>query len=138
MSSSRALGAIAVLTIVGLSAGCGARQSPSLTRTMPNPEGCFVQVWNDAGFAGFSDFINGPNRYVHLRDLPHRRTWKDRIGSLRLGPAATAVVWSGEEFSGESLLLTADSRNQQAFAALPMKIQSLDIRCVTRPEAESR
>ena len=138
MFRSRALGVIVVVTIVGLSAGCGARQSPSLTRTMPNPEGCFVQVWNDAGFAGFSDFINGPNRYVHLRDLPHRRSWKDRIGSLRLGPAATAVVWSGEKFSGESLLLTADSPEQKTFASLPMKIQSLDIRCNTRSEAESR
>ena len=97
-----------------------------------------MQVWNDAGFAGFSDFINGPNRYVQLRDLPHRRSWKDRIGSLRLGPAATAVVWSGEEFRGESLLLPAGSREQQAFAALPMKIQSLDIRCDARAETQSR
>jgi len=105
---------------------------------MPDPQGCFVQVWNNAGFAGFSDFINGPNRYVHLRDLPQRRSWKDRIGSLRLGPAATAVVWSGEEFRGESLQLTADSHEQKTFASLPMKIQSLDIRCDARAETQSR
>ena len=74
----------------------------------------------------------------HLRDLPKRRSWKDLIGSLRLGPRASAVVWSAEQFSGRSLLLTADSREQGAFAALPLKIQSLDIRCATRPETETR
>ena len=99
---------------------------------MPNPEGCFVQVWNDAGFAGTSDFINGPTQYGHLRDLPHRRSWKDRISSLRLGPGASAMVWSREQFAGQSLWLTADGEEQGAFAVLPLEIQSLDIRCVTR------
>jgi hypothetical protein len=88
---------------------------------MPSPDGCYVQVWNDSGFAGNSDFINGPIQYGHLRDLPNRRSWKDRISSLRLGPGASAVAWSGEQFSGQSLVL----------AELPLAIQSLDIRCAT-------
>jgi len=99
---------------------------------MPSPDGCFVQVWNDSGFAGNSDFINGPIQYGHLRDLPNRRSWKDRISSLRLGPGASAVAWSGEQFSGQSLLLTADSEERGTFAVLPLEIQSLDIRCVTQ------
>ena len=111
------------MTLAGLSAGWGARQSRDLTRTMPSPDGCFVQVWNDAGFAGQSDFISGPMGYPHLRDLPSRRSWKDLVG---------------ETFSGQSLLLTADRREQGAFAALPLKIQSLDIRRITRPETETR
>jgi len=138
MSSSHARRSLVALTLAGLVAGCGARPAQNLTRTMPSPDGCFVQVWNGAGFAGTSDFINGPVEYRHLRDLPSRRSWKDRIGSLRLGPRASAVAWSAEQLSGRSLMLTADSREQGAFAALPLKIQSLDIRCVARPETESR
>jgi hypothetical protein len=132
MSNSRALCFVLALTLAGLSAGCGARQSPNWTWTMPSPDGCFVQVWNDSGFAGNSDFINGPIQYGHLRDLPNRRSWKDRISSLRLGPGASAVAWSGEQFSGQSLLMTADSGERGTFAVLPLEIQSLDIRCVTQ------
>jgi hypothetical protein len=42
------------------------------------------------------------------------------------------VAWSGEQFSGQSLLLTADSEERGTFALLPLEIQSLDIRCVTQ------
>jgi hypothetical protein len=132
MSNSRALGSVLVLTLVGLSAGCGARQPEKWTWTMPSPDGCFVQVWNGAGFAGNSDFINGPIQYGHLRELPHRRSWKDRISSLRLGPGASAVAWSEEQFRGQSLSLTTDSEERGRFAVLPLQIQSLDIRCVTQ------
>lgn len=99
---------------------------------MPSPDGCYVRVWDQPRFAGTSDFINGPIQYEHLGDLPNRRSWKDRIRSLTLGPAASVVAWSDEQFSGRSLLLTTDSREQGTFAALPVKIQSLDIRCVTQ------
>jgi hypothetical protein len=138
MPSSHARRSLAAIALASLVAGCGARPAQSLGRTMPSPDGCFVQVWNGAGFAGTSDFINGPVEYRHLRDLPSRRSWKDRIGSLRLGPKASAVAWSAEQFSGRSVMLAADSREQGAFAALPLKIQSLDIRCGTRPQTESR
>ena len=138
MSSSHARRCLVALTLVGVVAGCGARPAQNLARTMPSPDGCFVQVWHGAGFAGTSDFINGPVEYRNLRDLPSRRSWKDRIGSLRLGPRASAMAWSAEQFSGRSLMLAADSREQGAFAVLPLKIQSLDIRCATRPETETR
>jgi hypothetical protein len=100
--------------------------------TMPSPDGCYVQVWDQPRFTGASDFINGPRRYEHLRDLTGGGTWKDRIRSLRLGPGASAVAWSDEQFRGTSLPMTADSRQQGTFAVLPVKIQSLDVRCVAQ------
>jgi hypothetical protein len=132
MSDARAIRFVLAVTLAGLSAECGARAAQNWTRTMPSPDGCFVQVWNDSGFAGNSDFINGPNQYAHLRDLPHRRSWKDRISSLRLGPGASAMAWSGEQFTGQSLSLTADAGERGTFAVLPLEIQSLDIRCVAQ------
>ena len=97
---------------------------------MPSPDGCFVQVWNRPGFAGNSDFINGPRQYPHLRDLPGQRSWRDRIASLRLGPGVSAVAWSQEHFAGANAVLTTDSVERGAFAAVPLQVQSLDIRCV--------
>jgi hypothetical protein len=99
---------------------------------MPNPDGCFVRVWDEPGFTGVSDFINGPVQYEHLRDLPNRRSWKARIRSLALGPRASAFAWSEEGFSGVPVPLTTDSRDGGRFAVLPVKIQSLDIRCDTQ------
>ena len=122
----------ALVPLVGVLIGCGARQSGEWTRTMPSPDGCFVQVWNRPGFAGNSDFINGPRQYPHLRDLPGRRSWSDRIGSLRLGPGVSAVAWSQEQFAGPNVVLTTDSLERGGFAALPVKVQSLEIRCATQ------
>jgi hypothetical protein len=107
---------------------CGAGRSPRAW-TMPSPDGCFVQVWDDAGFRGVSEFINGPRRYAHLRDLPGRLDWKGRIRSLRLGPNTSAIVWSSEGFEGRNLPLTTDNRYPDRFATLPVDVESLDIRC---------
>jgi hypothetical protein len=120
------------MVLAAASVGCGARQSGEWTRTMPSPDGCFVQVWNRTGFAGNSDFINGPRVYPHLRDLPGQRSWQDRIASLRLGPGVSAVAWSQEQFAGPSAVLTEDSLARGAFAVLPVHVQSLEIRCGTR------
>jgi hypothetical protein len=118
--------------IIALSVACGASRPRYVGMTMPSPDGCYVQVWDQPRFTGASDFINGPRRYEHLRDLTGRGTWKDRIRSLRLGPGASAVAWSDEQFRGTSLPMTTDSRQQGTFAVLPVQIQSLDVRCVTQ------
>jgi hypothetical protein len=118
-----------VLMLLGGSVACAASHAPQHARTMPSPDGCYVQVWEQPGLNGASDFVNGPRRYENLRDLPGRGRWKDRIRSLRLGPTASAVAWSHEQFRGTSLTLTADGRQRGTFEAVPSKIQSLDITC---------
>jgi hypothetical protein len=107
---------------------CGAGRSQQAW-TMPSPDGCFVQVWDGPSFQGVSEFINGPRRYEHLRDLPGRLSWKGRIRSLRLGPSASAIAWSSERFEGRNLPLTTDNRHADRFATLPVDVESLDIRC---------
>ena len=100
---------------------------------MPSPDGCFVRVWDQPAFAGESEFINGPARYESLSDLPRRQSWKGRIRSLTLGPAASsAVAWSDEQFKGRSILVTAVSREQGQVAAVTLDVESLDISCATR------
>jgi len=107
---------------------CGAGRSQQAW-TMPSPDGCFVQVWDGPGFRGVSEFINGPRRYEHLRDLPGRLSWQGRIRSLRLGPNASGIAWSRERFEGRNLPLMTDNRHADRFATLPVDVESLDIRC---------
>lgn len=96
---------------------------------MPNPSGCYVQVWDGPQSAGVGDYINGPARHASLRDLPGRRTWRNRIRSLRLGPAANATVWADENFTGTSLRLT-EVDYMQLPPSLSARIESLEIACL--------
>ena len=102
---------------------------------MPSPEGCYVRVWDQPGFLGTSDFINGPRRYEDLRELPGNRAWRNRIKSLHLGPNAAAIVFSEEKFRGRNALLIADNGTGR-FPTIPAPIQSLDIRCLPSQSAQ--
>jgi hypothetical protein len=119
------------VVVVSLAIGCGTGSSPRRGYTMPSPDGCYLQVWDGPGFNGASEFINGPRRYEHLRDLPGRLNWKGRIRSVRVGPTAHAIAWSQEGFKGASLLLTTDRPRAEGFATLPVDVESLDLRCVS-------
>ena len=112
---------------------CTSGTSRYVTKTMPSPNGCYVQVWDQPRFTGQSDFINGPREYEQLRDLPGRRNWDKRIRSISLGPAAVAVAWADERFEGRSMLITSDGRERGRFSALSVEVQSLVIRC-RRPD----
>jgi hypothetical protein len=97
--------------------------------TAPNPDGCYVQVWDAPQFSGAADFINGPFSYANLRDLPGARVWRDRIRSVKVGPSAVAAVYAEEYFRGTSLALYRDTEYRQLPVALSGQIQSLHIDC---------
>jgi hypothetical protein len=42
--------------------------------TMPDPGGCYVVVYEQAGFTGAREYINGPRRYATPDDLPFAQT----------------------------------------------------------------
>jgi hypothetical protein len=117
-----------LVVFAALVVGCGGSRAQRAW-TMPSPDGCYVQVWDRPGFNGVSEFINGPRRYEHLRDLPGRLSWKGKIRSLRLGPTAAGIAWTSERFEGSNLLLVTDNRQPNRFAELSMSVESLDIRC---------
>jgi hypothetical protein len=119
------------LLLAAVATGCGSRQPSGRASTMPNPEGCFVQVWDHPGFTGASEFLNGPRRYDQLKDLPGGSSWKRRVRSIRLGPSAEAVAWSSERFAGRNVRLTTKEQGG-GFDTLPERVESLEIQC-TRP-----
>lgn len=122
--------ALAGLALIVTTVACGRIPSPfRAITTMPSPDGCYLQVWDQPRFAGASDFIHGPRRYDNLHDVPGNRTWKNRIKSLHLGPRAVAIAWSDEQFRGKNAVLIADSQ-QRTYPTVPLTIESLDIRCL--------
>ena len=111
------------LLLATAAVGCGGKQPARRALTMPSPEGCFVQVWDHPDFTGASEFLNGPRRYDHLNDLPGGSSWKRRVRSIRPGPAAQAIAWSGERFAGRDVHLTAPA------GTLAERVESLEVRC---------
>jgi hypothetical protein len=108
---------------------------PASGTTLPNPEGCFVQVWQQANFVGPSDYINGPRRYPSLRDMPGRRDWRDRIGSFKVGPSSTVTVtvYSEENFGGNTLRAVSNTALAELPGELKTQVQSMAVECNGNP-----
>ena len=108
--------------------GCAGRMRQGET-TMPNPEGCFVQVWDGPHLTGITDYINGPKAYLTLRDLPGARVWRNRIRSMKTGVAARATVYGDENFQGASLRLSPDREYRTLADNLSGRIASMNVEC---------
>ena len=60
-------------SLASLSAWSCRSAAPSVVATgtrMPNPTGCYLQVWDQPESAGNAEFINGPVKHIHLNNLP--------------------------------------------------------------------
>jgi hypothetical protein len=98
--------------------------------TAPNPNGCYVKVFEQPQLRGRTDFINGPKRYVTLNGLPNGADWNNRIRSVDVGPGATVTVWTDTNFEGASMGLPANTRSAALPPAFAGHIESIDVRCV--------
>ena len=133
MARTRLTLRVAALAGLLITAACSSRAPERTGVTMPSPDGCFVQVWDAPQFRGRQDFVNGPVAYATLRDLPGGRIWRDRIRSVKVGPATLATAYADENFQGVSLPLHRD----QQYPALPDwiagQIESIRIDCTPQP-----
>jgi hypothetical protein len=101
---------------------------------MPDPGGCYVLVFDQPKFTGSREFINGPDKYYTLRNLPFGASWRQRIRSAEVGPGATVTVWTDEGFEGASMRLRADLKYPTLTPAFDQEIQSLAVACATTAE----
>jgi hypothetical protein len=97
--------------------------------TAPNPNGCYVKVFDQPQFRGAADFLNGPMRYSTLVRLANGANWANRIRSLEVGPGATATAWAEVNYAGTSMELRVDTRYPTLPSALVGTIKALDVRC---------
>jgi hypothetical protein len=121
--------ALAVLAAAMLSSACIGRRSPIAHSSAPDPSGCFVEVFAQEEMKGPRDFINGPAKYWKLDELPFGADWHNRIRSLRVGPAATLILWTRQGFEGESIRLGPDRNHPRLLEDFRSKIASLAIGC---------
>jgi beta/gamma crystallin len=98
--------------------------------TAPNPNGCYVKVFDQPQFRGAADFLNGPMRYSTLVRLANGANWANRIRSLEVGPGATATAWAEVNYAGTSMELRVDTRYPTLPSALVGTIKALDVRCI--------
>jgi len=96
---------------------------------MPNPAGCFVQLWDGPRFTGGSQFVNGPRSYSTLKALVNGEDWARRIRSAHAGPAATVTIWTGENLSENSFVLQADGEYPALPPGFDRTIESMSISC---------
>jgi hypothetical protein len=130
-----------VAAMFALVIGCGCASSSSngggtsLVRgmTAPNPNGCYVKVFDQPQLRGAADFLNGPMRYSTLARLANGANWANRIRSLEVGPGATATAWAEVNYAGTSMELRVDTRYTTLPTGLVGSIESIDVRCVQAP-----
>ena len=103
--------------------------APQSVKTMPNPAGCFVQLWDGPRFTGGSQFVNGPRSYPTLKALVSGEDWARRIRSAQAGPAATVTAWTDENLSGNSFVLQADGEYPALPPGFDRTIESISISC---------
>lgn len=96
---------------------------------------CWVHVFDDKNFKATDDNhkICGPGAWPHLRNLTGaaKLNWSDEIESLKVGPGATVVVWTGEQFTGTSHTFNPGTEKitLKDLPGLSDNISSLEIKC---------
>jgi hypothetical protein len=97
----------------------------------PNPNGCYVIVFDQPSFGGIADVFNRPGRWANLRQLPEtrERNWHNRIRSIRTGFAATATLFTEPAFTGEMIQLPAGTDRSHFEGRFATQVRSLEIAC---------
>ena len=108
--------------------------APTVTRSVvlaPNPNGCYVIVYDQAGFSGARQVVNGPARLstLKLTSTGVDSDWSNRIRSLRVGEAATLTIYTDPSFAGRSMRLPARTTQDQFESAFSGHVQSAVLEC---------
>ena len=115
--------------------GCADNPKPAVTALRaPNPNGCYVMVYDQPEFRGAGDVFNGPARWASLEGLlqTNERNWRERIRSLRVGQTATLTVYAAPGFNGDSRQFPSGSEHPRLDPALSARIESLEFICSQR------
>lgn len=120
----------AVVAVLAL-AGCGDKPlRVGLGLPAPNPNGCYVFVYDQPDWQGMGVVLNGPERWPSLERLRVDQVdWRNRIRSLDVGPAATLTVYTDASFMGTSRKFDPTSRPGRLGTEISAQIESLEVAC---------
>jgi hypothetical protein len=128
------IGRITVVVLL-VATGCRTAQ-PTASRgrlPAPNPNGCYVIVYDGAEYRGLGDVFNGPGRWTRLERLmgTNQSHWRNRIRSLHVGKLATLTVFVDPEFGGQSQRFSPSTDRPRLDAPFSGRIESLEISCAS-------
>jgi Beta/Gamma crystallin len=124
---------LAVVALVVL-AGCAREPRRfGLGVPAPNPNGCYVFVYDRPDWQGAGVVLNGPARCRSWMDsLANQENWRNRIRSVDVGPAATVTVYTDAAFQGASRRLAPNSKHPRLDSEFPLGSNLSDSRARTR------
>ena len=128
------IGRIAVVVLF-LASGCASAR-PTTARgrfPAPNPNGCYVIVYDGVEYRGVGDVFNGPGRWTRLERLAgtNQSNWRNRIRSLHVGKLATLTVYVDQAFVGQSQRFSPSTDRPRLDAPFSGRIESLEISCAS-------
>jgi hypothetical protein len=117
---------------------CCAASSVRAGLPAPNPNGCFVFVYDRPNYEGARDVLNGPGRWQTLDGLAQtsEQSWRNRIRSLRVGNAATLTVYSDGSFTGASERFGPETNHPILEPAFSGRIESLELTCQSQSSSQ--
>ena len=121
-----------VLAVVVLTGCAHEVRRVGLGLPSPNPNGCYVLVYEQPDWHGAGVVLNGPARWPSLeRVLINEENWRNRIRSIQVGPAATVTAYTDAAFQGASRRLAPNSDHPRLDGELSARIESLALTCRT-------
>ena len=121
---------LATLTLVVVSGCASTPPQTGLGLPAPNPNGCYVFVYDRPEWRGARAVLNGPDKWSNLeRLLLNDQNWRNRIRSIDVGPAATVTVYTDLKFTGSSRRFGPGSKLARLESGINADIESLALAC---------
>jgi Peptidase inhibitor family I36 len=100
----------------------------------PNPNGCYVFVYDQENWRGQRVVLNGPGKWQSLERLRRNddKDWRKNIRSIEIGSSATVTLYTEQNYSGVSQQFGPTSDQARFNGSLSAGIESLALSC--RPD----
>jgi hypothetical protein len=118
---------------------CGCAKPPLLEGIggpAPNPDGCYVFVYDRTDWRGERAVLNGPGKWSNVERLRlDDKNWRNQIRSIEVGPGATVTLYTELNYRGGSQQFGPSSKPARFGGTLSDGVESIDIAC---PESKAR
>ena len=114
---------------MAIAIGSCATSPPNVATLAPNPNGCFLFIYDRTGFSGSRSLVNGPVRLASLDRIGGDSHWNRRIQSLEVGSAASVALFTAENFSGRTTTFSPATRAPTLTSEFAGRIRSLTLSC---------
>jgi hypothetical protein len=96
----------------------------------PNPNGCYIFVYDQAEWRGDRAVLNGPARWRSVERLRlDDKDWRNRIRSIEVGPSASVTLYTELNYGGASQQFGPASKPARFDGGLSAGVESLDVTC---------